>query len=286
MQFNNFPSLLVSLLLITAVFLSGCSVKFYYNQLDWLVPWYVDDYVTLNAEQEVIFDAHLGDYLRWHRTEQLPVYADFLDWTASASTDGLDDTELQAIQDQVSAYTATMFTRLAPPLVDVFYSFSQEQVDELFDNFRRENLEYRKEKIEISEQQHRQERAEDVVSLVERWTGDLNDQQLQYIEEWSQQYRRMSADFLASREIWQKELKTVLLRRDDHEYLQQALLDLFRQRYSMRTRQYQEKYQFNEQLLKLLYSKLDQSLSQSQRDRMITELTALADDFRYLATRQ
>jgi hypothetical protein len=280
---SRYPSLRISLLLAFVIFLSACSVKFYYNQLDWLVPWYVDDYVSLTDEQEEIFNHHLDEYLEWHRTEQLPVYADFLGWAASASKDGFDDSELQHIQHQVNEFTATMFARLAPALVDLFHTFSDEQVDELFDNFGRENLEYREEKIEISEREHRDDRAKELTRLVERWTGKLDGAQMQFIEQWSQQYRRMSADFLASREQWQKQLKVVLQRRQDRDYLQQALLDLFARRYSMRSERYQEKFQFNEQLLKSLYARLDQSLSTNQRQSMITELNDIAEDFRYLA---
>ena len=275
-----------SLLLAIVLFLSGCSVKFYYNQLDWLVPWYVDDYVSLTPEQEVVLNDHLDEYLKWHRTEQLPVYADFLSWAASASANGLDDDEIQHIQHQVTEFTATMFTRLAPALVDLFASFSDQQVDELFESFEEENLDYREERIEISEEEHREDRAKDLTRLVERWTGELDEEQLQDIELWSQQYRRMSADFLASREQWQQELKQILERRGDMVYLQEALLDLFARRYSMRSAQYHEKFQFNEQLLKSLYARLDRSLSSYQRDNMIAELMDVASDFRYLSKQE
>lgn len=280
---SRYPSLWINLLLVIVIFLSGCSVKFYYNQLDWLVPWYVDDYVSLTAEQEVIFNNHLDEYLKWHRTEQLPVYADFLSWAASASKNGFDDSELQHIQQQMNEFTATMFARLAPALVDLFHSFSEEQVDELFDKLGRENLEYKEEKVEISEREHRDDRTKELTRLIERWTGELDGQQLQYIEQWSQHYKRMSADFLASREQWQEELKLVLQRRDDLDYLQKALLDLFARRYSKRSAQYHEKFQFNEQLLKSLYARLDRSLSSNQRKSMISKFMDIADDFRFLS---
>jgi hypothetical protein len=271
------------LIFIFALLISGCSIKIVYNQLDWLVPWYVDDYVSLTDEQEVIFNNHLDEYLRWHRTQQLPVYADFLDWAASASENGFDDIELQYVQQQMNQFTATMFTQLAPALVDLFQSFSDEQVDELFVSFTRENLDYREEKIEISEHEHREDRAEELTRLVERWTGELDEQQLQHVEQWSLQYKRMSTDFLVSREKWQQELKIILQRRDERDYLQTALLDLFARRYTRRTAYYQEKFQFNEQLLKSLYAALDRSLSPRQRQSMVSEFTDVADDFRQLA---
>ena len=277
-------TLITGLLFGTIIFLTGCTVKFYYNQLDWLVPWYVDDYVSLTNQQEELLQEHLDEYLRWHRKEQLPVYADFLEWAASASEDGLDDNEIQHLQERVNFFIASMFTRLAPALVDLFQSFSDEQVEELFASFERENLEYVEERIDVTERKHREDRAEELTDLVERWTGNLDDPQLQYIENWSTQYRRMSADFLASRKKWQGELRLILQKRDDRDYLESALLDLFARRYSHRSAQYQEKFQHNEDLLRSLYAKLDDSLSSRQRQSMVTEFSSLANDFRYLAS--
>ena len=276
--------LITGLLFGTIIFLTGCTVKFYYNQLDWLVPWYVDDYVSLTNQQEDLLQEHLDEYLLWHRKEQLPVYADFLEWAASASEDGLDDDEIQHLQERINFFIASMFTRLAPALVDLFQSFSDEQVEELFASFERENLEYVEERIDVTERKHREDRAEELADLVERWTGNLDDPQMQYIENWSTQYKRMSADFLASRKKWQGELRLILQQRDDRDYLESALLDLFARRYSHRSAQYQEKFQFNEDLLRSLYAKLDQSLSSRQRQSMVTEFSSMASDFRYLAS--
>ena len=277
-------TLVTSLSIATVILLSGCTVKFYYNQLDWLVPWYVDDYVSLTSKQEDLLQEHLDEYLDWHRKEQLPVYADFLEWAASASEDGFDGGEIQHLQERINYFVATMFTRLAPALVDLFQSLSDEQVDELFSNFANENLEYSEERIDISERKNREERAEELVELVERWTGDLNAPQLEYIENWSSQYKIMSADFLDSRKQWQQELRLILQQRDDRDYLQTALLDLFSRRYSRRSAEYQEKFEFNEELLRSLYVKLDQSLSSRQRQSLVTEFSSLADDLRYLAS--
>ena len=49
--------------------LAGCSNSFVYNQLDWLIPWYLGDYVDLNREQQRAFKEQLGELLRWHRSE-------------------------------------------------------------------------------------------------------------------------------------------------------------------------------------------------------------------------
>ena len=52
-------------LLLWIVLLSGCSTKFAYNNIDWLVNWYIDDYVVLDTQQEKQFDAILDKWTAW-----------------------------------------------------------------------------------------------------------------------------------------------------------------------------------------------------------------------------
>ncbi len=59
--------------------LAGCSNSFVYNQLDWLIPWYLGDYVDLNREQQRAFKDQLRELLRWHRSEELARYVELLD---------------------------------------------------------------------------------------------------------------------------------------------------------------------------------------------------------------
>ena len=47
--------IIISLLSIS---LTACmGVKFTYNNLDWVIPWYLDDYLSLNDQQDDSFDS-------------------------------------------------------------------------------------------------------------------------------------------------------------------------------------------------------------------------------------
>ncbi len=59
--------------------LSGCSNSFIYNQLDWLIPWYVGDFLDLNGAQKQSFKKQLLPMLDWHRQEELQNYLSILD---------------------------------------------------------------------------------------------------------------------------------------------------------------------------------------------------------------
>mgnify|MGYP000627303891 FL=1 len=61
-------------LALALILLVGCSNQMAYNHFDWLVSWYVDDYVELNNQQEEKLQAGLNSLLVWHRQDELPVY--------------------------------------------------------------------------------------------------------------------------------------------------------------------------------------------------------------------
>ncbi len=273
----------LSLIIILLFTLTGCAVKFVYNQLDWLIPWYLDDYVTLDPLQEVQFDAELEDYLRWHRREQLPEYADFLQWVAQISEDGFSRNEVDQMQLRSQAFADILFRRLGPSMVELLQQLTDEQIEEMYINFAAENDEYREKYIEQKVVKQRYKRAKDIRKFIERWTGPLDFDQQQLIKDWSQEYQLMGAEFIQSRLDWQARLKLALDKRDNETEFEQAVLELFAQRRMFRSESYWEKFEFNQQLLKQLYLDIDKSVTKSQRQSSIAKLNAYAQDFRELA---
>lgn len=271
------------LVLSVVILLSGCAVKFVYNQLDWLIPWYLDDYVSLNSSQEKLFEERLQQYLEWHRKEQLPVYADFLEWMAESSKDGLSLTEIDEFQSRSEQFSAELLTRLAPALLDILASLDDQQVMQLMRNLQQENEKYAEKYVETSAKKQRYRRVKEVRKFIERWTGTLDDEQMLLIRNWSQKYELMGQEFLQSRENWQRQLGNILQRRKQRDYFDQSLTELFSNPAASRSDQYQKIFKANEVLLKRLYLQLDQSLTKSQRGRMVRKFNDYAADFRELS---
>ena len=67
------------LILLLALANTGCGVGFFYNNLDRLVRWELDSVLAMTPDQEAFFEAEFAALWRWHRTEELPRYAEDLD---------------------------------------------------------------------------------------------------------------------------------------------------------------------------------------------------------------
>lgn len=265
------------------VLLSGCAVKFAYNQLDWAVPWYLDDYMSLNSSQEKVFEVRLNRYLDWHRQTQLPEYGAFLDQVADDLERGMTQESVHRIQERTRQLGRALIERLIPDMVIFFRQASDEQVAELFARFAKENVEYSKEYLEISEKEQRKQRTRKVESYVERWTGRLSRAQRDLVREGTDQYELMGAEFFEARLRWQAEFRRVLALRESEQVFEKALANLMLNEGFGRSEAFERKYGHNQRLLQRLYLRLDSTLSRGQREKAVDKLRNYARDFYELA---
>ena len=65
MQFiRNLQSILTCTVVLGTICMSACSIRIMYNYLDWIIPFYIDDYVTLTDHQEKLFDRGIIQFLQ------------------------------------------------------------------------------------------------------------------------------------------------------------------------------------------------------------------------------
>ena len=269
--------------LLCGLLLAGCAVRFVYNQLDWLVPWYLEDYIELEGPQEKLFEARLEAYLAWHRQEQLPIYADFLESVADAAEQGLTEADIASIQARTQSLAQTLIDKLEPDMMDLFAMASDKQVQSLFKKFASDNEQYRKDVLEVSVDKQRRQRGKEAQHYVERWTGSLDKQQRQLIDDWSQSYEIMGEELFETQLAWQGEFHRILDLRHDKPVYEKAFRALLDNPEFGRSAALQQKLDQNERAVVQLYLQLDQSLTKSQRQHMVKKLRSYAEDFRALA---
>jgi len=266
--------------------LTGCAVRFVYNQLDWLIPWYMDDYVDLDRQQERLLDERLEVYLEWHRRDQLPQYADFLEQVAAKAESGLNLADLETIEDATERFAQALMDRLLRDLMDLLATIDDQQVNQLFSRFARDNADFKREYVDESPQQQRKQRYKEAIHYVERWTGKLSSAQKKRIHDQVWQFELMGEELLAARQVWQQEFHRVLdLRRDSSAY-ETAFRQLISNPELGRTAELQRKLDHNRELAVQLYLQLDKSLSRDQRRHMVAKLRSYAEDFRQLSTQK
>lgn len=271
-------------LLLGVLLLSGCAVRLVYNQLDWLVPWYLDDYIELEGPQKPFFRERLDAYLVWHRQQQLPLYADFLEQVADRAGQGMSREDIAWVQARTEQLAQAMIDRLKPDMMALFALATDEQVEALFRKFAQDNARYRRDRVEVTEAEQRRATQKDVIRYAERWTGTLSRSQRKLIANWSARFELMDEDIYQTQLRWQEEFHRILRLRQERVVYEQAFAALLDTPDFGRSEAMQQKLARNQVQLIDLYLALEHSLSPRQRQHMVDRLRDYAGDFRALST--
>lgn len=273
-------------LVVLCLGLTGCAVRFVYNQLDWLIPWYLDDYVDLDRHQEELFDERLQVYLDWHRRDQLPQYASFLNGVADRAERGLTRDDLEAIEQDTERFGQALLDHLLRDLMDLLATLDDDQVEQMFRRIEEDNDDFREEYLEPSAEDQRASRYKDVVKYVQRWTGKLSDEQVKLIRERVYQFELMGPELMEGRLVWQQEFRRVLGLRANSSAYESAFIALASNPELGQSEEFTRKLEHNRELAVELYLALERSLSSRQRNRMLDKLRKYAEDFTYLSTQK
>jgi hypothetical protein len=159
--------------LLTA--LAACSsVRLAYNQGPMLTDWWVGRYVDLDRAQSARLDQALASWWHWHRSNELPEYAQWLE----ASGAGLAQPVPAAVacswaqgwQDRADR----ALTQALPDLAALALSLRPAQVAQLAQRLDKRQREQEEDAQGLSEAQWRDKQAERWVSRYQDFYGDLN----------------------------------------------------------------------------------------------------------------
>ncbi len=165
-------------LALALILLVGCSNQMAYNHLDWLVSWYVDDYVELNSQQEDKLQTGLNSLLVWHRQDELPVYHEQLSALLADVNIGQMPTSLwMAHIVKVRGHLSRVRIKANRHLTGLASDLSTSQVNELFENLQNENKEAEEEFNDLSSDEVLEQRIEKLNDSFEEYLGSLSPQQ-------------------------------------------------------------------------------------------------------------
>ena len=197
-------------LLAVVLWLQGCSaVKLGYQQLPNLSYWWLDSAVSFNDAQSVQAKDALTQLQRWHKREELPVYADLLQRLATQSAEPLQAQQIcNAWEDIDKAMDRTMrqTVRLAAP---VALMLGPEQLSHLNQYWIGKNKDWDKEWLKGSASERLERRLDKTIERYSDFYGPLSAaqtamvkaqlQQSAWTPEWGQRDRlRRHQDLMAA----------------------------------------------------------------------------------------
>jgi hypothetical protein len=274
---KNFIILLCLLFLLT-----GCGPRLVYPHLDWLIPFYVDDYISLNREQGSMLEKRLLQVLDWHCRTQLPAYAQSLRELAKDLDNPRQPVSYQTFEyysDQFIAHWQELSKNIGPEMADILATASDKQIAELFRNLERRIDEYKSEYVDISLEKLEEKRKARMAKDLRHWISRPKTEQVQMISDWSDQILPIAADGLKFREAALTEFQNLFTSQRQHPHFKAVFVSLLDNLDQLRAPEYQRKIDYNTDLTFKLLMKIEQSLSTNQRTYLLQKIFSLAADF-------
>jgi hypothetical protein len=260
--------------------LGACSgTTFVYNRLDTILPWYVDDYVELNATQERQLEEILRPFLDWHRQQELPRYVELLNQVDSSLDHEVTPTDLANIYDEMQVAWLRLEQESLDGLLELGASLSEAQVQEFLAYMWERQEEYEEEYLTRSGSEYREEIYDNFADTLEDYLGRLTGEQKELL-------RQAVAEFERADEVWLQERAAsierlaVMLQREPgwQERVRQAV----KRRGETVSPRYQEVYQHNLDAVFAAVAGVLNSRSERQDRYLREELAGLREDLETL----
>lgn len=270
----------ISLIIILVFSLQACGTRFTYNQLDWLIPWHMDSYVSLDREQKQVLHTKLEPVLNWHRHQELLRYIDILDSIEQDLAHPISSDTVIGWLDAFKEAADRVEISLLEMSLELGETLTDEQINNFRSNLREKQAEYEKEYLERDAKEYSKDNYKSLSKNTRRFVGRLNSEQKQVLKQASFAMHRFDSYWLEERRSWLDTLDTILDRKPGW---QQALIAAHKQREELQSLKYQKVLEHNIQVLSESIANILNSLDNKQRTQLGKQIDKLRTDFRILS---
>ncbi len=275
------------LVLFFLIFLTSCSSKLAYNNLDWWVYWYMDDYIELKDEQEEKFDAYLQNWLSWHKNSELTRYKAHLEDVKRQIENGtLDYETIFNHLERGRTHWERVRDEISPQLATIAKTLDDEQVVNLFAALEKDNKEEeeeRQEALDKSEAQRLKDRIERIEETISERIGRLSGEQKQIVSTYAQQFISTGDAWLEYRRNIQNAARKLFVTRRQNEQFEEELVALMQNPDDYKSEVYKQSSAHNMTVTATLLAEIISTLSEKQRKTLVEnvdELIETVDNFK------
>ncbi len=262
-----------SILVVFLALLSACSNTFLYNQLDWLITWYVDDYVDLSREQRRDLREQVRELLAWHRKEELATYIVMLDDIERDLAEPVTGEQVENWANKAYAAYLRLEERMLPVAFELGNQLTDEQMAEFVEGLYRDQEKLEEKYLTRTDEEYLEESRENLADNLADILGRLSSEQLAVIETAAGQLQRFDGAWLEERAQWLATLEDLLQREPGWEDGVRKALD---ERDANRTESYRTSYAHNAVIINQAIADVLNLRSERQTRRLLDEI----DDYR------
>jgi len=179
----------LALVVFFSFLLSSCSsIQLAYNQVDFLLKWWIDDYVDLTSEQEQLYDQSIPLLVKKHRQEELPKALQQLRKLRAKLDQPLPIDDGVNIVKEIKSFSRTSINLLQDDAVTLSLNLQPKQFTYLENAFAKSNKKFQNDFLKGSSEDRLEKRVEKIIERTESFSGNLSKSQKTQIKEIAREY--------------------------------------------------------------------------------------------------
>ena len=272
---------LLGFVLLVAI-LSGCSAtQFIYNRVDILIRWYLDDYVSLDRDQQARFTTRLDALLEWHRLEELPVYVVLLDDALVILDNGVSLDATRAMAARIESAAIRLQDRFLELLLSTGEDLTPAQRAGFIETLWAKQEEFEADRLARDDAAYRDDLEARFDKQLRRYLGPLTDEQKSRLRQGMAAMTRLDHYWLQDRRVWISALSEILL--SDEPNWVEPVRALIASRDEALLPEYRDGIDHNGEVILQLSRDVLLLRSDKQDKKLRARLTALRDDLAALS---
>ena len=265
--------------LIFVLLLVGCSTTtFVYNRIDFLLPWYLGSYVELTRDQKQYLDELLIPFFSWHRSEELPKYLEIINRTENILEGEIKPENIATISLNVEESWFRLEREVLVWMLPLASDLTDEQIQSFLQVMQKKSTEYENKYLGRSDKDYRQDAYDRVLDNLQRFMGDLSQQQLSLVKTYSEDIYRIDGVWLQNRKALLTSLSSILERDSDW----QERLTRINQRDDNMSKIYRDTFAHNLDVIYHLLAEVFNTRSEKQEQRLREQLSKYRTDIETL----
>jgi len=264
--------------MLAILLLAGCStIKFAYNNVDWMLLNKADYYLDLTDAQRERAKQLVAARMQVHRREELPVYVAALKEIRIMLADDLSPAELELIREKIPAIYRRTMRGTIPGIASLLADLDDSQIDFLQARFEERNREFENDFLPKSMEVRLERRVERSSKIFTFFIGELRPEQVELVTRHRDAMPLTAGDWLAYHQARQKALLAMLRRRASEGELERFLIgwwvDLADQPPALK-----RKMAINTDAWSQMILALDKSLDARQRQKLLDKLELFIEE--------
>jgi uncharacterized protein DUF6279 len=279
----HFACALAALAVSACATLNVGALNVTYEHADWLLQRMAAHYVDLDTGQAQAARSGFGNLHAWHRSQELPLYADLMDAAAARMERGLRREDVVWVVHAINERWQVTSQRLTGEMIPVLVTLTPVQVGQMERKLADDNAKFAKTQVSTDIRKADKHRADWLEDQIVRWVGELTPAQKARVELAVRQTEDFPALRLAERRRRQAHFLHLVRDTHDPRALGSALNDMLSTPREGADEAYRHAVaRYEDQMIQMVLD-LDRTLTPQQRATAASRMRRYAESFRALA---